>query len=223
MERPLPAAALALDFIQQLPSEQSETSAPLSGLLTEQINLFELEIEKLGGQITSHASGDFVVLFRESVSAAICAVSLHRMFAALSQGFPELERFQLRIGIHAEASTGDDTQAQQKCIEIAHQLKELVPGGAIFISRFVASTIDKTALAQVRQAGKHKLAAAPEPLGIFELIPPGIKPLQIRRRSQFAQLRLPLAAALTLFIIGGTSYGYLVQTGEIKWPPALLD
>jgi hypothetical protein len=221
MEQPLPAAALALDFIQQPSPEQSDSSAPFSGPLTEQINLFELEIEKLGGQITSHASGDFVVLFREPVSAAICAVSLHRMFAALSQGFPELERFQLRIGIHAEANAGDDTQAQQKCIEIAHELKELVPGGSIFISRAVASTIDETGPVELRPAGEHKLPAAAEPLGIFELIPSPIKPLAIRRRSQFAQLRLPLAAAVGLLIMGGTSYGYLYQAGAVEWPPAL--
>jgi hypothetical protein len=81
--------------------------------------------------------------------------------------------------------------------------------------------MDETAAVELRPAGEHRLAAAAEPLGIFELIPPPIKPLSIRRRSQFAQLRLPLAAAFTLFIIGGTSYGYLFQKGQIKWPPVL--
>jgi hypothetical protein len=216
MEQPLAAAALALDFIQQLPS-QSET--PLSGILTRQRKLFEPEIRKNHGQITPHASGDLVALFSKPVSALICALSLHRMFTALSQSLPELENFQLRIGIHSEATTDDDTQAQQKCIEIAHELKELALRGNILVSRAVASTIDETWPVHLRPAGNHKLAAAPKAFAVFELMPPQ-KPLPVIATSRSARVRLPLAAAIGLVIMGGTAYGYLYQSGAVEWPPA---
>lgn len=209
MEQPDVFAALALDFIQQLPAQQRKTAAPFSGVLSEQIKLFQPEIEKLQGQIVSHASGDFVAVFRKPFSAVFCAISLHRMFAVLSQALPELERIQLRIGIHADSPSGHEPRAQQHLIDQAHALKELVPGGHIFVSPAVASTIDATF--ELKPAGRHKLTAAAEPLGIFELIPPPIKPLPTRR-IDFLQLRLPLTAALALLIIGGTAYGYVGYT-----------
>ncbi len=218
MERLPAVAAIVIDFIQRLPAEQSERAEPLSGVLTEQRRLFEPEIEKYQGLITSHASGELVALFQKPVSAVICAISLHRMYAALSQTVQELDRYQLRIGIHAEANTSDRPQAQQNCIEMARALKERASRESIFISSAVASTIEKAWPVDLKPAGEHKLGATVEPLGVFEVIPPRIKPLRTKR--QFARLRLPLAAALALIIMGGSGYGYLLQTGAIEWLPA---
>jgi hypothetical protein len=218
MEQPLAAAALALDFVQQLPAH---SGTPLSGILTWQRKLFEPEIRKHQGQFTSHASGDFVALFPKPVSAVICALSLHRMFAALSQSMPELKNFQIRIGIHAEASAADDTEAQRKCIAVAHQLKERALHGNILVSRAVASTIDETWPVQLKPAGEHKPAAPAKAFGLFELKPLQLKPLPVIRTSRrFAQMRVPLAAAIGLIIMGGTGYGYLYQAGAVEWPPA---
>src|SRR5688500_7661827 len=89
------------------------------------------------GQFTSHASGEFVALFPKPVSEVIRALSLHRMCDALSQSSPELNNFQIRIGIHAEASENDDTEAQRKCIAIAYELKERALHGNILVSRAV--------------------------------------------------------------------------------------
>ena len=218
MEQPLAAAALALDFVQQLPAH---SGTPLSGILTWQRKLFEPEIRKHQGQLTSHASGDFVALFPKPVSAVICALSLHRMFAALSQSMPELKNFQIRIGIHAEASADDDTEAQRKCIAVAHELKERALHGNILVSRAVASTIDETWPVQLKPAGEHKPAAPAKAFGLFELKPSQLKPLPVIRTSRrFAQMRVPLAAAIGLIIMGGTGYGYLYQAGAVEWPPA---
>jgi hypothetical protein len=199
-----------LDFIQQLSAQQSGTSAPFSGVLTEPIKLFRPEIEKLEGQIVSHGSGDFIVVFRKPFNAVFCAISLHRMFAALSQALPELERIQLRIAIYADSSNGDDTQERQNSIDKAHALKELVPGGRIFVSPAIVSTIGDAF--DLKPAGEHRLTAAAEPLGVFELTPPPMKPLETRRRFHSSQLGLPLAAALALLIIGSTAYGYMGHT-----------
>ena len=220
MEQPLAIAALVLDFIQQLSADQSETAVPLSGVLTNQRKLFEPEIEKLQGQIVSHASGDFVVVFRKPFSAVICALSLHRMFAALSQALPELEGIQLRIGVHAEDSPNDDMQAQQKCIETAGKLKEQVPGGSIFVSRAVAATIAESMPVNLRPAEEHKLAAAVKPFGVFELVPPPLEPLRIKRKRTFAKLQLALAASLALVITGGAGYGYFFERNAIEWSSA---
>lgn len=218
MEQPLAAAALALDFVQQLPAH---SGTPLSGILTWQRKLFEPEITKHQGQLTSHASGDFVALFPKPVSAVICALSLHRMFAALSQSMPELKNFQIRIGIHAEASADDDTEAQRKCIAVAHELKERALPGNLLVTRAVASSIDETWPVQMKPAGEHKPAAAAKAFGLFELKPSQLKPLPVIRTSRrFAQMRVPLAAAIGLIILGGTGYGYLYQAGAVEWPPA---
>jgi uncharacterized membrane protein YgcG len=202
MEQSHVLAALALDFIQQLPAQQSESAAPFSGVLSKHTKLFQPEIEKFQGQITSHASGDFIVVFPKPFSAAICAMSLHRMFGTLSQALPELEHIQLRIGVHAETSQRDEPQAQQNLIDKAHVLKELVPGGRIFVSTTLASAIDKTV--DLKPAGEHKLAPAAEPLNIFELILPPIRPLQTERRFHLLRLSLPLVAVLALAIIWST-------------------
>jgi hypothetical protein len=218
MEQPPAAAALALDFVQRLPAH---SGTPLSGILTWQRKLFEPEIRKHQGQFTSHASGDFVALFPKPVSAVICALSLHRMFAALSQSSPELNNFQIRIGIHAEASANDDTEAQRKCIAIAHELKERALHGNILVSRAVASTIDETWPVQLKPAGEHKPAAPAKAFGLFELKASQLKPLPVIRTSRrFAQLRMPLAAAIGFIIMGGTGYGYLYHAGAVEWPPA---
>jgi len=220
MEQSPAIAALALDFIQQLSAEQSETAVPLSGVLTNQRKLFEPEIEKLQGQIVSHASGDFVVLFRKPFSAVICALSLHRMFAALSQALPELEGIQLRIGVHAEDSPNDDMQAQQRCIETAGKLKEQVPGGSIFISGALVATIAESMPVNLRPVEEHKLAAAVKPFGVFELVPPPLEPLRIKRKRPLAKLQLTLAASLALVITGGAGYGYFFEGNAIEWSSA---
>jgi len=220
MEQSPAIAALALDFIQQLSAEQSETAVPLSGVLTNQRKLFEPEIAKLQGQIVSHASGDFVVLFRKPFSAVICALSLHRMFAALSQALPELEGIQLRIGVHAEDSPNDDMQAQQRCIETAGKLKEQVPGGSIFVSGALAATIAESMPVNLRPVEEHKLAAAVKPFGVFELVPPPLEPLRIKRKRPLAKLQLTLAASLALVITGGAGYGYFFEGNAIEWSSA---
>jgi hypothetical protein len=219
MEQPPAAAAIALDLIQQLPSH---SGTPLSGIPAQLRKLFETEIGKHQGQIISHASGALVALFPRPVRAVICAISLHRMFAVLSQSLAELESFRLRIGIHAEATTDDDdTQAQQKCIAVAHELKELAKRGNILVSRAVASRFDETGQVKLRPALEYKPVTAARSFDIFELIPPPIKPLPaIETSRRLARLRLPLAAAFALFIMSGTGYGYLYQTGAVEWPPA---
>jgi hypothetical protein len=68
MERLPAVAAIVIDFIQRLPAEQSERAEPLSGVLTEQRRLFEPEIEKYQGLITSHASGELVALFQSRLA-----------------------------------------------------------------------------------------------------------------------------------------------------------
>jgi adenylate cyclase len=168
MERRLPVI-LAADVAGYSALMERDEAGTFEHLRSRRIELFEPEIEKHYGRIFKLMGDGFLAEFGSAVDAVECAISLQRGMAARNGSVPEVERFDIRVGINIGEVIIDGEDRYGEGVNVAARLEQLAPPGGIYVSGKMAKEVEKNLAFTFESAGQQKVKNIKDPIDVYNV------------------------------------------------------
>lgn len=209
MERRL-SAILASDAVGYSRLMEQDEAGTFERFRAHRQELFEPEIAKHNGRVFKLMGDGLLAEFASVVDAASCAVSLQRGMSERNRGLAHDQRIDVRIGINLGdvIVEGDDRHGDG--VNIAARMQQLAEPGGIAVSRTVVDHVKHKLPLHFESVGTQRVKNINERIGVYRWAPDGTpqRPRLFWRLARLSgpSLKLGVAAALLLLIVGGATF-----------------
>ncbi|MBQ0960291.1 hypothetical protein KAK06_15155 [Ideonella sp. 4Y11] len=124
------------------------------------------------GRLVRSAGDGLLLEFASALDATAASFSLHQALEGFNKGCPSAERFQLRIGVHADQVVSFAHELYGAGVNIAARLASLAQPGQTLASAQVRQALADGVHAHVIDLGLRYAKHVEEPLRVFRLEPP---------------------------------------------------
>jgi tetratricopeptide (TPR) repeat protein len=127
-------------------------------------------IEKFDGKIIKAIGDAFMVDFSSAVNAVKCAIESQENFYTYNIGKSEIEKLEIRIGIHLGDVIADGNDIFGDGVNIAARIEAVTEPNRICISQDVYSQIKNKMQVKTFHMGSIDLKNIPEPVAVYEIL-----------------------------------------------------
>lgn len=127
-------------------------------------------IEKYEGKIIKAIGDAFMVDFSSAVNAVKCAIESQEVFYAYNKGKEELEKIEVRMGIHLGDVITDGNDIFGDGVNIASRIEAVTEPNRICISQDVYSQIKNKMQVKTFHMGSIQLKNIAEPVEVYEIL-----------------------------------------------------
>jgi len=131
--------------------------------------LFEPEINKHHGRIFKLMGDGLLAEFGSVVDAVECAVTLQRGMTERNASVPEVNRFEIRIGINLGEVIVEGDDRYGEGVNVAARLQELADPGGICVSGKVSREVEKKLAFGFESIGEQQLKNIAEPIACYRV------------------------------------------------------
>ncbi len=163
-------AAIMFTDIKSFSKKMSENEELAMQLLRVHDDTLKAIIEKYEGKIVKAIGDAFMVDFSSAVNAVKCATESQEAFYAYNRGKTDLEKIEVRIGIHLGDVITDGNDIFGDGVNIAARIEAVAEPNRICISQDVYSQIKNKMQLKTFHMGSISLKNIPEPVEVYEIL-----------------------------------------------------
>lgn len=163
-------AAIMFTDIKSFSKKMSENEELAMQLLRIHDDTLKAIIEKYEGKIVKAIGDAFMVDFSSAVNAVKCATESQEAFYAYNAGKTELEKIEVRMGIHLGDVITDGNDIFGDGVNIAARIEAVAEPNRICISQDVYSQIKNKMQLKTFHMGSISLKNIPEPVEVYEIL-----------------------------------------------------
>jgi len=168
MERKL-AVILAADIAGYSALMEADEAGTFDRVSAGRKELFEPEINKHHGRIFKLMGDGLLAEFGSVVDAVECAVTLQRGMTERNASVPEVNRFEIRIGINLGEVIVEGDDRYGEGVNVAARLQELADPGGICVSGKVSREVEKKLAFGFESIGEQQLKNIAEPIACYRV------------------------------------------------------
>lgn len=177
-------AAIMFTDIKSFSKKMNENEEIAMQLLRVHDDTLKAIIEKYDGKIVKAIGDAFMVDFSSAVNAVKCAIEAQESFWKYNQGKEtELERLEIRIGIHLGDVITDGNDIFGDGVNIASRIESVTEPNRICISQDVFSQIKNKMSVKTFMMGSIQLKNIPEPVDVYEILIDSIPDFAVPSKS----------------------------------------
>jgi adenylate cyclase len=170
------------------------------------------------GRIVKTSGDGMLVEFASAVDAVRCAVDVQRGMAERNETVPLDQRIEFRIGINVGDIIGDGADIYGDGVNVAARLETMAAPGGICVSRAVRDPVrDKLAFG-FDDLGEVWAKNIARPIHVFRVRHDSDTDPPVIQRPQ--RVGRGLIAAVTMFVVLGTTAGMWFVVGRARAPPS---
>ena len=163
-------AAIMFTDIKSFSKKMSESEELAMQLLRIHDDTLKETVEKHDGKIIKAIGDAFMVDFSSAVNAVKCAIESQERFYEYNQGKTELEKLEIRIGIHLGDVISDGNDIFGDGVNIAARIEAVTEPTRICISQDVYSQVKNKMPIGTYHMGSISLKNIPEPVEVYEIL-----------------------------------------------------
>ncbi|MBI2618943.1 MAG: hypothetical protein HYW57_02575 [Ignavibacteriales bacterium] len=163
-------AAIMFTDIKSFSKKMSENEELAMQLLRVHDDTLKAVIEKHEGKIIKAIGDAFMVDFSSAVNAVKCAIEAQEEFYRYNEGKKELEKIEVRIGVHLGDVITDGSDIFGDGVNIAARIEAVTEANRICISHDVFSQIKNKMQVETFHMGSIDLKNIPEPVEVYEIL-----------------------------------------------------
>ncbi|MEX2191655.1 MAG: adenylate/guanylate cyclase domain-containing protein [Bacteroidota bacterium] len=163
-------AAIMFTDIKSFSKKMSENEELAMQLLRIHDDTLKAIIEKYEGKIVKAIGDAFMVDFSSAVNAVKCATESQEAFYAYNKGKTDLEKIEVRIGIHLGDVITDGNDIFGDGVNIAARIEAVAEPNRICVSSDVYSQIKNKMPLKTFHMGSISLKNIPEPVEVYEIL-----------------------------------------------------
>lgn len=163
-------AAIMFTDIKSFSKKMSENEELAMQLLRIHDDTLKAIIEKYEGKIVKAIGDAFMVDFSSAVNAVKCATESQEAFHAYNAGKTDLEKIEVRIGVHLGDVITDGNDIFGDGVNIAARIEAVAEPNRICISQDVYSQIKNKMQLKTFHMGSISLKNIPEPVEVYEIL-----------------------------------------------------
>ncbi|MEX2115841.1 MAG: adenylate/guanylate cyclase domain-containing protein [Bacteroidota bacterium] len=163
-------AAIMFTDIKSFSKKMSENEELAMQLLRIHDDTLKATIEKYEGKIVKAIGDAFMVDFSSAVNAVKCATESQEAFYAYNKGKTDLEKIEVRIGVHLGDVITDGNDIFGDGVNIAARIEAVAQPNRICISHDVYSQIKNKMQLKTFHMGSISLKNIPEPVEVYEIL-----------------------------------------------------
>ncbi|MEP0822259.1 MAG: tetratricopeptide repeat protein [Ignavibacterium sp.] len=163
-------AAIMFTDIKSFSKKMSENEELAMQLLRIHDDTLKAIIEKYEGKIIKAIGDAFMVDFSSAVNAVKCAIESQEVFYAYNKGKEELEKIEVRMGIHLGDVITDGNDIFGDGVNIASRIEAVTEPNRICISQDVYSQIKNKMQVKTYHMGSIQLKNIAEPVEVYEVL-----------------------------------------------------
>jgi len=163
-------AAIMFTDIKSFSKKMSENEELAMQLLRIHDDTLKAIIEKYEGKIVKAIGDAFMVDFSSAVNAVKCATESQEAFYAYNRGKTDLEKIEVRIGIHLGDVITDGNDIFGDGVNIAARIEAVAEPNRICVSSDVYSQIKNKMPLKTFHMGSISLKNIPEPVEVYEIL-----------------------------------------------------
>ena len=155
-------------------------------------------IEKYEGKIIKAIGDAFMVDFSSAVNAVKCAIESQEELYKFNFGKTELEKIEVRIGIHLGDVITDGNDIFGDGVNIAARIEAVTEPNRVCISQDVYSQIKNKMQVKTFHMGSIDLKNIPEPMEVYEILLDHIPEFAAPSKTAQQDIRAAIALARNL-------------------------
>jgi len=163
-------AAIMFTDIKSFSKKMAESEDLAMQLLRVHDDTLKAAIDKYEGKIIKAIGDAFMVDFSSAVNALKCAIESQEEFYKYNKGKKELEKIEVRIGIHLGDVITDGNDIFGDGVNIAARIEAVTEPNRICISQDVYSQIKNKMQVKTYHMGSIELKNIPEPMEVYEIL-----------------------------------------------------
>ncbi len=163
-------AAIMFTDIKSFSKKMAESEDLAMQLLRVHDDTLKASIEKYEGKIIKAIGDAFMVDFSSAVNAVKCAIEAQEQFYKYNAGKKELEKIEVRIGVHLGDVITDGNDIFGDGVNIAARIEAVAEPNRICISQDVYSQIKNKMQVNTFHMGSIDLKNIPEPMEVYEIL-----------------------------------------------------
>jgi len=156
--------------IKSFSKKMAESEDLAMRLLRVHDDTLKAAIEKYEGKIIKAIGDAFMVDFSSAVNAVKCAIESQEEFYKYNKGKTELEKIEVRIGVHLGDVITDGNDIFGDGVNIAARIEAVTEPNRICISQDVYSQIKNKMQVKTFHMGSIDLKNIPEPMEVYEIL-----------------------------------------------------
>ena len=162
------AAIMFTDMVGYTAMTESDESLTL-GLLEEHRNLVRRMASSYHGEVIKTIGDAFLIEFRSALEAVRCALEIQDAIERRNLESASVNRFQLRIGVHAGDVVGLGGDVYGDTVNLASRIESLAEPGGIVISSQVYEQVHNKIAVQIEKLGEYRLKNVEAPVLVYGL------------------------------------------------------
>jgi len=163
-------AAIMFTDIKSFSKKMSENEELAMQLLRIHDDTLKAIIEKYEGKIVKAIGDAFMVDFSSAVNAVKCATESQEAFYAYNKGKTDLEKIEVRMGVHLGDVITDGNDIFGDGVNIAARIEAVAEPNRICVSADVYSQIKNKMQLKTFHMGSISLKNIPEPVEVYEIL-----------------------------------------------------
>ncbi|HEX9614861.1 MAG TPA: adenylate/guanylate cyclase domain-containing protein, partial [Bacteroidota bacterium] len=176
-------AAIMFTDIKSFSKKMSENEELAMQILRVHDDTLKAIIEKYDGKIIKAIGDAFMVDFSSAVNAVKCAIESQEVFFVYNKGKTELEKIEVRIGIHLGDVITDGNDIFGDGVNIASRIEAVTEPNRICISHDVYSQIKNKMQVKTFHMGSINLKNIAEPVEVYEILLESIPEFSVPSKS----------------------------------------
>ncbi|GJQ21783.1 MAG: hypothetical protein HBSIN02_21380 [Bacteroidia bacterium] len=176
-------AAIMFTDIKSFSRKMSENEELAMQILRIHDDTLKAIIEKYEGKIIKAIGDAFMVDFSSAVNAVKCAIESQEVFYAYNKGKEELEKIEVRMGIHLGDVITDGNDIFGDGVNIASRIEAVTEPNRICISQDVYSQIKNKMQVKTYHMGSIQLKNIAEPVEVYEILLDSIPEFSVPSKS----------------------------------------
>lgn len=176
-------AAIMFTDIKSFSRKMSENEELAMQLLRVHDDTLKAIIEKYEGKIIKAIGDAFMVDFSSAVNAVKCAIESQEVFYAYNKGKEELEKLEVRMGIHLGDVITDGNDIFGDGVNIASRIEAVTEPNRICISQDVYSQIKNKMQVRTYHMGSIQLKNIAEPVEVYEILLDSIEEFSVPSKT----------------------------------------
>ena len=182
-------AAIMFTDIRGFSRKMGENETVAMALLRAHDAMMRELVEKHGGRVIKSIGDSFMVDFSSAVNAVKCAVEAQQIFWYYNKGKTELDKIEIRIGIHLGDVISDGRDIYGDGVNVASRIEAITQPNRICISQDIYNQVKNKMPIQAFSLGLAEFKNIAEPIEVYEVLIESIPEL-----SKPSQSSLPAKA-----------------------------